>query len=1166
MPGNYPKEGYGASMASVNPVMPPPPPPPPHSPVQSSYVSSRSSVSPVTSHDLTHSVEHSIPNYSASSNIVHPPVPEALDLSYSDSSYQKHPDPTVRGNMNPMRAPAILPYQERGYSRDEENLSRHPMHPGKGYGLTYVHVNVSEDENLPGRSNVSPLQEHHLSNEHRAVPHVPHNVSQEKEQEEEERPILQLIGEQRPRTSLADDRHLSAHRGNIMDPQRSGMGILRETHQSEVQSSLANTISGGSISMPLEHRTRDDMRHVPTTHTKEQEIARGSQLNIPRKSKHKSSHHSHIPDYSSSGKVFPHQEPTKSKKSKKHKKSEKKSHHHKSSHHHHSSASAPTGIRKAIEYGTIPPTPPVTTSSSFNRVSQHASYNRSVSGSKHTATTSSSNHPTMPNNNRTPLSSSNVAPVRSNIESGKRLPPTMQKQQPQPQPVQSQVPKRPPQPPVSTTQKISRTIIPTAVVKEKPPAPKGLQIPSEEQLLKALTKEDSVDLSKGDGTGKHKCGRCGSGFHVRADLDMHLLVFHSLKKPKQPIMKPKTPNELEKLKQSNMKRTVDDILRMLPSKRKTGGVKGNVKVVSVSYRCQTCDITFMTLVGLEEHQYSNHKCRTCDFTVENKEQLQRHKIITHMCGICGHYFKKDESRKEHPCEENVCTICGERTESKEALLEHNSESHKCSGCRASFLHKADLIKHRLDKHGHRCEICGYHFKWKEGLKQHMLSTHGMKCVTCKARFTLKEELEEHILQNHKCNICSLFFKSAESLEKHKKFIHICNMCGKVFKERDKLTKHQYETHKCGLCNEIFKLTKDLEQHKRTIHKCCFCGVVFHSKHIQDNHPCETYKCPCGANYETEDELELHSTNNHFCSFCDTFFLMKDEFRTHRSTNHRCIICEAHYISKVNLDKHKDSDHKCKKCGAKPDYDKEDPNVCKCGEKFKGNGKECQPSVQGNGTLEKVDAKTGNSIVTMGTNDANLPVDAGKLTQSVGTDKVTPVDSATVAPISVVIKEQTYKYTSEGDEEVEYSCEFCKQSFPDGRRQRAHERACPKNNLEELKRLQDAAMGKSIGVVAAGNLPVQTIKKEKTTSSVEYDKDGMRIVREKVPLAEDNKNTPDNFDCVLCNMPFENQDDLDDHVRDVHLGPIFDAGIDLESPKQTEGEEGKILFDSVSSGF
>ncbi|XP_072049070.1 uncharacterized protein [Amphiura filiformis] len=1170
VPGSYPgpKEGYSSAMTNVNHVMPPPPPP--HSPVQSNFVGRSSAVSPATSHDIAHSIEHNIPHYSASGNIGHP---EVLDLSYSDSGFPKHPDTSGRGNITQMRGPAVLPYQERSYSRDDENLSRNPVHPGKGYGLTYVHVNISEDENLPGRSNVSPLQEHHLSNEHRSLQAAPHNIShQEKEPEmEEEHPILQLIGEQRPRTSVANDRDLSViNRREITDPPRSSMGMAREMQDSRVGASLANTMPGGSMSMPLAHREREETRHV-TDHARPQEMIGGRETDIFSKSKSKSSHHGHVPDYHS-GKKHVTQE-HRVKKSKKHKKnrSEKHSHHHKSL----PTSAAPTGIRKAIDFGTIPPT---TTSSFSNRT--HASYGtnyRNVSASHGTSVTMSSvsNRMSTSANNRTPMSGSNAAHVRSNIVSGKQQHANVQKTQPRPQTMQPNRVNQRPQPigPLSIQNKTSMPSDKGAPEKDSKSGEKT-PVSSNEKLLKALTKKEEsvdVDLAKGEGTGQHKCGKCGSGFHVRADLDMHLLLFHSLKKkvPQHPMMKfrEKTADEKEKIKQTNMKRAVDDILSMLPSKRKTG-VKGDVKVVSVSYRCQTCDTSFLTLVGLEEHQYVNHKCRTCEFTFDDKEQLQRHKIIAHMCGICGHYFKRNESRKDHPCEENLCTICGERVKSKEELLEHNAENHKCSGCRASFLHKSDLIKHRLDKHGHRCEVCGYHFKWKEGLKQHMLSSHGMKCVTCKARFTLKEELEVHIMENHKCDICSLFFKTAASLQKHKEFIHICNIYGNIPKERDKLTKHQYDTHKCGLCNEIFKLPADLDQHRRTIHKCCFCGVVFDSKQLQDNHPCETYKCPCGANYETEDELELHSENNHFCTYCDTFFLMKDEFYTHRSTNHRCAICEAHYTSKVNLDKHKETDHKCKKCGANPDYDKKDPNICKCGEKFgKGDDKECQPSVRQDAEPGKADVNTSASVVTNG--DGKLLTETAPNSKS-EVDLKNNINSVTAdsasAPISVVIKEKTYKYNREGDEQIEYPCEFCNLAFPDNRRLRAHERACPLNNLMEQKLMQDAARlaAQNYSNIAANNVSTHkaTIKSETTENDVKKSEP-----ENVLSLLDASKNIMDSFDCVLCSMTFDCQEDLDGHVRDLHLGPTFDCGGgDEEEEEEDDKDELKTkLMDSENDG-
>ena len=1123
VPGSYPKEGYGpAGMGNINTVMAPPPPlPPPPAPSHSPGVNNfagRSNVSPVTSHhELTH-MDHSMPVYTGSGPLGHPP--EALDLSYSESDFQKHPDPPARRLINPGRPHPNLPYQERTYQQDNEAIARSNMNSGKGYGLTYVHVNITEDTDNSGRSNVSPLGEHHLSNQQRAM--AAGHMNQEKEQEHEmqmERPVLQLIGEQRTQNMTNErDQSVINHRADILAPHRGGdmtattqrhndIAIATQRHhhhhhhhhhnmeathpgstsnvpreQQQINMNIPNNNNMPKpvdVSIPYKHRNRDDSNFA-TSHRKHHEVSNEHESGKHKKKKSKNKHHSKSQDHWNS-RVPPAQEVAMKKtpnssvahqgSSKKHKRS-------------HSVEKQP--LQKVV--------PPVTQSIASKNVYQSR---------------------TIPPTTTTSVTSGNVTQMQGGKQMHVSTDPrkrwqNFQQKQPPPQ-MQGSTVKQ-----AAVSEKDQGVTKDVKVEAEKRKSPETVQAVIEEKLK---NKEDSVDLAKGEGTGPHKCEKCGSGFRMKADLDMHLLVFHSLKKPTEPIskLKPKTPDQMEKIKQTTMKKTVDDILRMLPNKKKTGGVKGEVKVVSVSYRCQTCDVSFMTIVGLEEHQYVNHKCRTCEFIFDNKEQLQRHKIIAHMCGQCGHYFQKNESRKDHPCQDNVCTICGEILESREKLLEHNAENHKCSGCRASFLHKSDLEKHRLDKHGHRCDICGYHFKWKEGLKQHILSSHGMKCVTCKARFTTKEELDEHVMENHKCNICSLFFKTAESLQKHKDFIHICQMCGKVFKERDKLTKHQYESHRCSLCNEMFKLKTELEQHRKTIHKCCFCGVLFDSKQIQDNHPCETYKCPCGANYETEDELELHSENNHFCTYCDTFFLMKDEFRIHRSTNHRCGICDAHYIQKANLDKHKESDHKCKKCGAKPDFEKKDPSVCSCGENFK-NGiiQGCQPSAD----AVKVNSN-GTEAPALKEDEAADKLSAKTELQLEGptTATISKTDPA-LAPLSVVIKEKIYC----GDEEISKECEFCDKLFPDGKELEKHLKICPDKILRtHLIATRTAAGLKENSIVKANNSRTLPVIK---------------------------------LSCSHGELEFSSREAMEKHMRELHPGYAKTDGVEAPERKiKDEDEQG-----------
>ena len=257
------------------------------------------------------------------------------------------------------------------------------------------------------------------------------------------------------------------------------------------------------------------------------------------------------------------------------------------------------------------------------------------------------------------------------------------------------------------------------------------------------------------------------------------------------------------------------------------------------YSCSICNEKYLTLVGLETHEFNFHErkitdlgCSFCRKEFASKMDLKNHKAIEHKdkkyeCSKCEASYPQQISliwhiRQVHGGKKHQCTTCGEvfdtiyRYEYHIALKHDESRLFKCSLCKSSFIERSKLKKHIEFVHekvsGHLCAHCGKNFQNKGQLKDHISVVHEGKkfhCDLCTKAFMNKTTLTRHVKEIHKgekpppvkCTQCQKSFSAKSHLQRHIKAVHegkrphACHLCGLTFGQSGNLKTHIKGKHK-----------------------------------------------------------------------------------------------------------------------------------------------------------------------------------------------------------------------------------------------------------------------------------------------------------------------------------------------------------------------------------
>ncbi|XP_059502249.1 zinc finger protein 521 isoform X2 [Stegostoma tigrinum] len=535
-------------------------------------------------------------------------------------------------------------------------------------------------------------------------------------------------------------------------------------------------------------------------------------------------------------------------------------------------------------------------------------------------------------------------------------------------------------------------------------------------------------------------------------------------------------------------------------------------------------------------------CNQCPGTFANFDSFQAH-LKTHVGSTKA----------------AVCPQCHKELPSQEALLKHvtvhfmiTSTYYVCESCDKQFTSVEDLHKHLLEMHTFvffRCTLCQEVFDSKVSVQLHLAVKHSnenkvFRCTSCDWDFRSEAELQLHVRHHHlehqgkahKCIFCGESFGTEVELQCHvtshsKKYN--CKFCSKAFHAIILLEKHLREKHcvfegqarDCGANGSGEQAHKDeaelrqlLANHQEvhnshegseedvdaveTMYTCDICGAAYTMDSLLQNHQLRDHNIQPGESAIIKKKAELIK-GNYKCNVCSRTFFSEGGLREHTQTHlgpvkhYMCPICGERFPSLLTLTEHKVTHSKSLDTGT--------CRICKmplkCEEEFLEH---CQmhPNLQNSLTGFRC-------VVCMQTVTSTLEL---KIHGTFHMQKTGSCPNPQPAPHGMPLQKL-------------YKCASCLKEF---------------RSKQDLVKLD--INGLPYGLCAHcinGN------KHGSPTVGV-TSLNGKRQLSEQSP--SNGKGGPAKNRCLNCNVKFESDSELQNHVRTIHAEPTPDSNHHLKTPQ------------------
>ena len=167
------------------------------------------------------------------------------------------------------------------------------------------------------------------------------------------------------------------------------------------------------------------------------------------------------------------------------------------------------------------------------------------------------------------------------------------------------------------------------------------------------------------------------------------------------------------------------------------------------YKCEKCEASYKSKVGLYYHISSKHKgisysCKYCEYKATQQSSLKKHENsihegVKHSCNQCDYQATQTYSVKYH------------------MEIVHKGFKYSCDQCDYQATQQGNLKIHKKSVHDevkYSCDKCDHQSTQQSNLKTHKKSVHGgvkYFCDKCKYQTTWKNALNRHKYTKHRLN-------------------------------------------------------------------------------------------------------------------------------------------------------------------------------------------------------------------------------------------------------------------------------------------------------------------------------------------------------------------------------------------------------------------------------
>ncbi|XP_014905209.1 zinc finger protein 521 isoform X5 [Poecilia latipinna] len=357
-------------------------------------------------------------------------------------------------------------------------------------------------------------------------------------------------------------------------------------------------------------------------------------------------------------------------------------------------------------------------------------------------------------------------------------------------------------------------------------------------------------------------------------------------------------------------------------------------------------------------------CNQCGAKYTSLDLFQTH-LKTHLDGLqpqltcpqCNKEFPNQESLLKHvtihftiTSTYYICESCDKQFTSVDDLQKHLLDMHtfvffRCTLCQEVFDSKVSTqlhlaVKHSNEKKVYRCTSCNWDFRHETDLQLHVKHSHlenqgrAHRCIFCGESFGTEVELQCHITTHSKkynCRFCSKAFHAIVLLEKHLREKHCvfegktpnCGTNGSAVSGGDGQPKEDVEiqgllTNSHGPGAGGGSVVESQNSHDGSeeevdtaepMYGCEICGASYTMESLLTNHQLRDHNIRPGESAMIKRKAEMIK-GNHKCNVCSRTFFSEAGLREHMQTHlgpvkhYMCPICGERFPSLLTLTEHK----------------------------------------------------------------------------------------------------------------------------------------------------------------------------------------------------------------------------------------------------------------------